>query len=140
MERVSHHLTSLSTTVVSMADEYFAPWLKKQLARRDWIAADLARRLPASEGTVSHWLRGERIPKPISCDKIADVFGIPTAEVMRVAGHLHDEPQPTDDPERNKLRRMVDGILDEDIPVALRVLEPMYDVAIKRKMRRAANE
>ena len=115
-----------------MEREYFGPWLRKHLDRREWIAADLARKIPTSEGTVSHWLRGDRIPRPASCDRIADALGLSIEEVLRVAGHLPPDVSP-DQPDRIRLHVVIDGIDDEDVGTVLRLLEPLYDRAAKRR-------
>ena len=67
--------------------ERFATWVRGQLRRRGWTAAELARRLPAPSGTVSRWLSGERQPSPRSCDLLADVLGVDLDLVLTLAGH-----------------------------------------------------
>lgn len=82
------HLDAPSTTVDSeMATNEFGRWLQHQLDRRGWKQADLARKMPATTGTISHWITGKRIPDPASCDLIADVLGIDIDVVLGVAGH-----------------------------------------------------
>lgn len=89
----------LSTSVASVAAEKFPIWLQRQLDRREWRAAELARRLDISPGVVSHWLNGQRLPSPASCDRIADVFGLPVDDVLTLAGHRPaTEPIKPDDP------------------------------------------
>lgn len=79
--------------------QQFGRWLANQMDRREWTQADLARRLSASTGAVSMWLRGERVPSPASCDRIADVFGLPVDDVLTLAGHRPaTEPIRPDDP------------------------------------------
>src|SRR5918998_2646226 len=68
-------------------NERFATWVRGQLRRRGWNAAELARRLPAPSGTVSRWLSGERQPSPRSCDLLADVLGVDLDLVLTLAGH-----------------------------------------------------
>lgn len=90
----------LSTSVVSMnSGEDFGHWLQRQLDRRGWRQAELARRIPISSGAVSHWIRNERIPDPESCDRIADVLGVDVDLVLTLAGHRPaTEPIDPDDP------------------------------------------
>ncbi len=65
----------------------FGPWLGRQLKRREWNQADLARAMNTSSGVVSNWIRGGRVPSPESCDRLADVFGADVDLVLTLAGH-----------------------------------------------------
>jgi transcriptional regulator with XRE-family HTH domain len=67
--------------------ESLAEWLKRQLARKEWSQADFARHLNTTNGVVSRWLRGERIPSPEYCDRIADVLDFDRDVVLALAGH-----------------------------------------------------
>ena len=79
--------------VANMESESLAPWMRRQMARREWTQADLARALGASSGRVSEWLNQKRTPDPESCDRIADVFGADADLVLTLAGH---RPAPLD--------------------------------------------
>lgn len=77
----------------------FASWLAHELARREWNQATFAKRGGFSTGAVSMWIRGERVPDPASCEKIADVFHTDPDMVLVFAGHrpnLDDELAPGD--------------------------------------------
>jgi transcriptional regulator with XRE-family HTH domain len=67
--------------------EGFNLWLHRQLRRRDWSPADLARRMDVNTGTVSRWLTGSRRPRPDACDKLADALGVDLDMVLTLAGH-----------------------------------------------------
>lgn len=128
-----------------MSDEYFSPWLRRQLRLREWTAAEFARRLRASEGTVSHWLRGERLPLPPSCERIADALGLSYEEVMRKAGYLHGEERSPEDEFKDKLKALIDGIPVPMLGPVLPMLQGLYDEAQRTRMRvieghRAAEE
>lgn len=60
-------------------------WLKRQLDRREWTAADLARALDVGTGTVSKWTSG-RPPAPAYAARLADLFGVDVDEVLTLAG------------------------------------------------------
>jgi transcriptional regulator with XRE-family HTH domain len=62
-------------------------WLRGQLRRRGWNAAELARRLHVPSGTISRWMTGERQPSSRSCDLLADVLGVDLDLVLTLAGH-----------------------------------------------------
>jgi transcriptional regulator with XRE-family HTH domain len=67
--------------------ERFVEWLRGQLRRRGWNAAELARRLQVPSGTISRWMTGERQPSSRSCDLLADVLGVDLDFVLTLAGH-----------------------------------------------------
>ena len=67
--------------------ERFVEWLRGQLRRRGWNAAELARRLHVPSGTISRWMTGERQPSSRSCDLLADVLGVDLDLVLTLAGH-----------------------------------------------------
>jgi transcriptional regulator with XRE-family HTH domain len=145
MDGLSHQMTSLSTSVYGMNDEYFSPWLRHQLQRREWTPADFARRLNASEGTVSHWLRGERLPRPSSVDRIAEALGLPLEDVMRRAGYLPPEQRSPDDAYKDEIKALIDGIPVSVLGPVKVMLQGLYDDAQRNRMRviegrRAADE
>lgn len=65
----------------------FGVWLDRQLSRREWSQADLARRLNVQNATVSRWISGVRQPDTESCERIADVLFLDVDEVLAIAGH-----------------------------------------------------
>jgi transcriptional regulator with XRE-family HTH domain len=65
----------------------FATWVRGELRRREWSAADLARRMDVNSGIISNWLRGKRRPSPRSCDLLADVLGADLDYVLALVGH-----------------------------------------------------
>jgi transcriptional regulator with XRE-family HTH domain len=77
----------------SWRHERFVEWLRRQLQRRGWKAAELARRLHMPSGTISRWMTGERQPSSRSCDLLADVLGVDLDLVLTLAGH---RPGPED--------------------------------------------
>ena len=62
-------------------------WIKQQLQRRDWTAADLARRTGVGTGRISEWMSGLRRPSPNSCTILADAFGAEPDDVLVIAGY-----------------------------------------------------
>ena len=48
---------------------------------RGWTQLDVARRLGVTEGTVSRWERGERVPQPATQQRLADLFGVPVGAI-----------------------------------------------------------
>lgn len=72
---------------ISMDENAFGVWLRRQLERRDWLQADLVHRGKFSRSAVSDWVNGKRIPDPASCDLIADALGLDRDLVLSIAGH-----------------------------------------------------
>ena len=73
-----------------------ASWLRNQLDRLDWTAADLARRVQVNKGRVSEWTSGKRRPSSQTCIRLADALGVDPDELLAVAGHRVSQ-QPLDD-------------------------------------------
>jgi transcriptional regulator with XRE-family HTH domain len=80
-----------------VSDSDIPVWLRRQLARRDWTAADLARRLDVPSARVSEWLNGKRRPNPQTCLRLADALGADPDTVLAIAGH-RIAPGPLEDP------------------------------------------
>jgi transcriptional regulator with XRE-family HTH domain len=82
-------------------------WIRRQLARREWTAADLSRRTGVGTGRISEWMSGQRRPNPTSCIALAEAFGVDADDVLAIAGHrIPVEPVDPDDP-----RRRIDSLL-----------------------------
>ena len=75
-------------------NQAFRHWFRTRLRARDWNMSDFARASgwPDRPGSVdpavvAKWMRGERRPRPESCDVIADVLGADLDEVLALNGH-----------------------------------------------------
>lgn len=91
-----------------MREETFSRWIRRQLDRREWSQADLARKLNVSPSVVNRWLLGTRIPSPAYCDLIADALSVDLDIVLFQAGH---RPMPKRiDPDDPKLE--IQGLVD----------------------------
>jgi transcriptional regulator with XRE-family HTH domain len=80
-----------------LTDPDIASWIKRQLARRQWAAVDLARHTGLSTGAISEWTTGKRVPSTQSCLRLADAFGVDVDTVLAIAGHRL-APLPPEDP------------------------------------------
>jgi transcriptional regulator with XRE-family HTH domain len=69
-----------------------AGWLTEQVAAKGWSFRELGRRAGISAPNIGSYARGDSVPKPSSCRKIADALGVSYREVMRLAGHLPPAP------------------------------------------------
>lgn len=64
----------------------FSEWLLKELNRRGWSQADLAREAGLTRGGVSLLISQNRMPGVETVVGIARAFNLPTDEVLRAAG------------------------------------------------------
>ena len=81
------------------SDRDIASWMRRQLDRHDWSAADLARRTGISPSRISDWLRGKQTPSSASCLRLADAFNADADYVLALAGHrVSETPVPKEDP------------------------------------------
>ncbi|MFT4039698.1 MAG: helix-turn-helix transcriptional regulator [Thermomicrobiales bacterium] len=62
-------------------------WIRKQMQRRDWSGADLARELDMSPSRVSDWINGKFVPNVQSARRLAEAFGADADDVLALAGH-----------------------------------------------------
>lgn len=111
-----------------MSTEAFPDWLKRQLIRREWSQADLARKLDIGSGMVSRWARGERVPSSDSCERIAEALGVDADYVLALAGHrpaIHEDDPTTAaivslvrkikwTEDRNPIRSMLEQLAEYD--------------------------
>lgn len=65
----------------------FGEWLADRLYDRGLTQTEFALRIGVDQSTVSGWVTGANPPGRTNCYKIADFFGVPRAEVIRMAGH-----------------------------------------------------
>ena len=91
-------------------DRDLASWMRRQLARNEWTAADLSRRVGMSAGRISEWLSGKRQPNPASCLRIADAFNADPDYVLALAGHRLQPAEPQPDDTRAELIAMLNRV------------------------------
>jgi len=99
----------------------FSDWLLKELNKKDWIQADLARASGLTTASISKYMGG-RIPDESALKKIARALKVPAEEAFRAAGILppttlqdqwvrrveHKLEQITDENDR----RTIEGLID----------------------------
>jgi transcriptional regulator with XRE-family HTH domain len=73
--------------------ETFNMWLNNELKKRDWLAADLARKAKLGKSTITRILNGGRDAGPEVCVAIAEALGEPPEKVFRLAGLLPELSQ-----------------------------------------------
>ena len=68
--------------------ETFTSWIEKELNKRNWKPADLARYSGLSRTSISNVLNGNRKAGVTFCNAIANALNIPPEEVMTKANLL----------------------------------------------------
>ena len=79
-----------------MSSERFAEWLKEELKKRGWLAAQLARESGVTRGALSHIFSQERAPGLDMLKGISRAFGLPLMDVMKAAGVFDPSENPAD--------------------------------------------
>ena len=102
----------------------FAVWFRRELAVREWTAAEFARRSRLSPSTVGKWLRGERLyPTGASAQAIADALGVPIDEVLARAGVARIEGDSDADTLRRRINALVELLPDDRLEIVVDILE-----------------
>lgn len=124
------HYEVVGDTIVgaSMKQETFGVWLGRQLVRREWTQADLARRTGISSGRISEWVRGTRLPNSESAVRLADALHENPDYVLALTGH-RPGAFTDDDPDTAALISLIRKIHWDDFKrsLARKVLEAMLN-------------
>lgn len=125
---------------MNVSKTQFGQWLASRMQAREWNNSDLARRLGTAPSVVSRWVRGDRVPDPASCDRIADVLGVDVDLVLTLAGHRPAvEPLAPDDERRELLGYLKRLQLTPDRVTALRgVLRGWLEADLRERERRGS--
>lgn len=74
--------------LITVAEATLADWLDRRIATSGKTQNAVATYCGVSHSAISAWRKGERIPDPPYCWKLAAFFGDDVEDVMRLAGHL----------------------------------------------------
>lgn len=66
----------------------FMAWMQREMRRRDWIPADVARELDMNPGQISQWLTGKKQPGTLNARRLADLFAVDQDTMLILTGHL----------------------------------------------------
>jgi transcriptional regulator with XRE-family HTH domain len=79
--------------------ESFSSWFRHRVDGTELTQRAFAKKYGFAPSTVGAWYRGERVPDPPSCERLADVFNADSDWVLTLAGHRPNiEDLPPDDP------------------------------------------
>jgi transcriptional regulator with XRE-family HTH domain len=98
-----------------MGKSEMSAWLTPKINRNAMKQADASRRLGVSQSMISRWVKGEAVPSPANCTRLAHLFGEPESVVMALAGYATRGEQAR--PERSI------GDLAEELAARVRALE-----------------
>jgi len=98
--------------LLSMDKIDFVDWLKKELEKRDWSQADLARLSKISPTQIGRILLRERNAGTDALIAIADALNLPPEEVLRAAGVLPPKSERTEKIE--KIHHIFDQLPPEE--------------------------
>lgn len=80
-------------------------WLQKEIEKRGWKQADLARAAQLDSAVISNLINERRKPGEESCTAIAHALQIPAEQVFRAAGIL-----PKSNPRDERIERLLNRI------------------------------
>lgn len=81
--------------------------------------------MEVSTGTISRWVRGDRVPTPESCDLLADVLGVDLDGILALAGHRPLDTMYRPDDPRNDIISQLPKLTDAQVMVLLDMAESM---------------
>lgn len=90
----------------------FLTWLRSEMRERNLSQSEASRRAGLHQNAISEIVNGK--VKEVSlktCKALAKYFGVPTEEVLRLAGHLNSVG---DDPSLRELLEIATMLTDED--------------------------
>lgn len=100
-----------------MSSTAFAEWLSERMQRRGLNQSQVAAYAGVHPSSVNAWLKGSSFPSTRSCRRLAEVFGVPVAEVYNLAGHGTPDYVPPPRQELSPVERMLEAISEMPLPV-----------------------
>ena len=106
----------------------FAQWLEASMQSRGLSQAAVAREVGVADAQVSRWRRGQVTPTVRYLQRIADTFGVPRAQLDRMAGYPTPEAQegdasgetdPQSEAELQAYQARLGRLMEEKIPRTL---------------------
>lgn len=91
-------------------------WLRNEIERRRLTQAQIAVYAGVGQATISAILHRGHIPKVETLFRLADCLQTPRDQILRLAGHLADAPEPesaSQAPEEALTDPMIQALLDE---------------------------
>lgn len=115
----------MSATITALAR-----WLRRELQRRELTQAAASVYAGVGSATLSEILNKGHIPKVETLFRLADFFGTPREQVLRVAGHL--PPRPTSSPEVTDVPAGDEALIQELLEEFRRVPDEWKPVVVEQ--------
>lgn len=109
----------------SQAPVTFGEWLDRELAKKGWKPADIARSSGIYPSTISKYRNGVQVPHEQQARQLAEALGVPLSEVLEAAGKGRGLRSG-----QSMSRQAIDlvaRIPDDLLPLALPYLESLAD-------------
>lgn len=107
-----------------------ARWLRRELQRRELTQMEASVYAGVGSATLSEILNKGHIPKVETLFRLADFFGAPREQVLRVAGHLPSEPAPA--PEKTDVPTADEPLIQELLEEFRRVPDEWKPVVVEQ--------
>lgn len=116
----------------------FGEWLDRELAKKGWKPADIARQSGIYPSTISKYRNGVQVPHEHQARQLAEALGVPLSEVLEAAGKGRGLRSG-----QSMSRQAIDlvaRIPDDILPLALPYLESLADERRWNRYRTALSE
>lgn len=110
----------------------FTDWLQKELDTRGWSQSELGRRANLASATISYVLSGNTNPGFEFCKKVALAFGVSPERILRMAGLLPPEPEPTAN--SKEANQLFSQLTDEEQEIVLAQMRALVERRRRQEM------
>ena len=100
-------------------DTSFSSWLGREMARRDWSQADLARQAGVTRGAISNLFTEYRRPGIELCLGLATALDYSITTILARAGYIDIDPNNKEEMEDEQLKILLKRIDPEDLPLVI---------------------
>lgn len=101
----------------------FQTWLNNLLRRRNLSGNAFSKRVGISQSAVQRWTSGQGLPNRETCERIADVLGVPLNEVLLQAGIIPREIRLGPSARHTHLHDLIDDLPDGMIDPLIVIIE-----------------
>jgi transcriptional regulator with XRE-family HTH domain len=116
---------------MGLPEESFGDWLQKEREKHGWSQAELGNLSGLGRSAINKLENHDQQPTTHNCVNLADPFGMPPEDIMRVARLL--PPKRGDDPIANKINFIVSKLpTEDDRQDVLDYVEMRHRIAEKR--------
>jgi transcriptional regulator with XRE-family HTH domain len=103
---------SVNLSPMKQVPKEFQDWLRSKMEERNWGIRETARRIGLSHPTISDIFNIDKPPSFETCLAIAQTFGIPSENVLRLAGLLPQTQEKS--PQVDEISYLFDQLSSEE--------------------------